>query len=829
MRPLHFIVLLLLGQVTLQAGESWIRINQAGYQPDAIKVAVLASQNTKLPRRFELIEVLSGEVVLRSKQIRSYGAYGSFDQIQRLDFSQFTTPGRYLIKAGATRSPEFTIHQDIYQGAADFLLKYMRQQRCGYNPFLQDSCHTRDGFIVDFPQQDSMHIDVTGGWHDASDYLQYVTTSANATYQMLFAYEQNPSAFGDEYDRNGDPGSNGIPDVLDEAKWGLDWLNKMNPEAGIMFNQIADDRDHTKFTLPSLDSVDYGKGRQRPVYLVTGKPQGLGLYKNRSTGVSSSAAKYASTFAMGAKLLQAYYPEFSQHIARKSLEAYDFARSDLGVCQTASNRSPYFYEEDNYVDDMELAAVQLFQQTHDERFFKEAVYWGKLEKVTPWMKDNEARHYQWYPFVNLGHYKIAALADSTERSIFIAYLQQGIEAINERAQANGFLMGIPYIWCSNNLVAAALTQVSLYQTLTGDDQYSELEAAMRDWLLGCNPWGTSMIVGYPAEGDTPVDPHAAQTAVFGLEIDGGLVDGPVYTSIFESLRGLKIVNGDEYAAFQSDLCVYHDDYGDYSTNEPTMDGTASLTYYFSALGEKDRGEKLVDLSYNQGAITRGNLNQPTIHLVFTGHDYNDGGSIIQAVLKQQNVPAHFFFTGDFYRNPDNKSLIKKLRKDGHYLGAHSDKHLLYASWEKRDSLLVSRSEFTEDLKQNYQELARFGVSRSEAPLFMPSYEWYNDDIARWSQELGLTLINYTPGTRSHADYTTPEMGKAYVDSQTLYDNILKYESSSDHGLNGFILLIHLGTHADRTDKLYNKLDSLISELKNRGYQFSLMNFHLKEG
>jgi len=823
-RPLYFIVLLLLGQVTLQAEQSWIRINQAGYQPDAIKVAVLASQNTRLPRRFELIDALSGEVVLRSKAIRNYGAYGSFDQIQRLDFSRFTTPGRYLIKAGATRSPEFSIHQDIYTGAADFLLKYMRQQRCGYSPFLQDSCHTHDGFIVDFPQRDSLHIDVTGGWHDASDYLQYVTTSANATYQMLFAYEQNPSAFGDKYDRNGDPGSNGIPDVLDEAKWGLDWLNKMNPEAGIMFNQIADDRDHTKFTLPSLDSVDYGRGRERPVYFITGKPQGLGLYKNRSTGVSSSAAKYASTFALGAKLLQAYYPEFSQHIARKSLEAYAFAKSDLGVCQTASNRSPYFYEEDNYVDDMELAAVQLFQQTHDERFFKEAVYWGKLEKVTPWMKDNEARHYQWYPFVNLGHYKIAALADSTERSIFIAYLQQGVEAINERAQANGFLMGIPYIWCSNNLVAAALTQVSLYQELTGDDQYSELEAALRDWLLGCNPWGTSMIIGYPAEGDTPVDPHAAQTAVFGLEIDGGLVDGPVYTSIFESLRGLKIVNGDEYAAFQSDLCVYHDDYGDYSTNEPTMDGTASLSYYFSALETKDGGDKQADLSYNQGAITRGNLNQPKIHLVFTGHDYHDGGTVIREVLKQQKVPAHFFFTGDFYRNPDNNQLIKKLRKEGHYLGAHSDKHLLYASWEKRDSLLVSRSEFTEDLKQNYKELARFGISRSEAPLFMPPYEWYNDEIARWTRDLGLTLINYTPGTRSHADYTTPGMGKAYVDSQTLYDNILKYESTSNHGLNGFILLIHLGTHADRTDKFYNKLDSLISELKSRGYQFSLMNF-----
>jgi len=235
------------------------------------------------------------------------------------------------------------------------------------------------------------------------------------------------------------------------------------------------------------------------------------------------------------------------------------------------------------------------------------------------------------------------------------------------------------------------------------------------------------------------------------------------------------------------------------------------------------GDEAGGLNYHHGAINRGSFDKSNIHLVFTGHDFNDGGNAIRKTLKHQNIPAHFFLTGDFYRNPENKKLIKKLVRDGHYLGAHSDKHLLYASWENRDSLLVSREEFTEDLKQNYQEMARFGITKAEAPLFMPPYEWYNVEIAGWTKAMGLKLINFTPGTRSHADYTTPDM-KSYVDSQTLYDNILAYEASSEHGLNGFILLIHLGTHSDRTDKLYNKLDTLIPELKSRGYQFTLMNF-----
>jgi peptidoglycan/xylan/chitin deacetylase (PgdA/CDA1 family) len=767
------------------------------------------------------VDVLTGQTVFESQNIRKYNAYACFRYTFRLDFSKFNERGTFYIKSGNILSQNFIVSEDVYRGTADFLLNYMRQQRCGYNPFLRDSCHTQDGFIVDYPKRDSVHIDVIGGWHDASDYLQYVTTSANATYQMLFAYKENPNSFSDHYDQNGDTGSNGIPDILDEAKWGLDWLDKMNPEYGIMFNQIADDRDHSKFTLPSLDSVNYGKERERPVYFVTGKPQGLGRYKNRSTGVSSTAAKYASAFALGAELLDQYYPDFCQRISSKAYDAYKFAKTDLGVCQTASNRAPYFYEEDNYVDDMELAAIQLYLNSESSKFLSEALHWGALEPVIPWMTSNTARHYQWYPFVNLGHYLVAQTTDSTDKEEFTNFLKKGIEDIYQKGKVNAFYMGVPFIWCSNNLVAATLTQLRLYNKLTKDTSYLEMEAALRDWLFGCNPWGTSMIVGLPSHGDTPVDPHSAFTAVFNFKIDGGLVDGPVYSSIFNRLKGLRIVNIDEYAEFQSDLCVYHDDYGDYSTNEPTMDGTASLSFYLSSL-EKNHIEFSGFIS-SRGGIVRGDTSIKNIQLVFTGGDYNDGGEHIRKVLKNQNIPAHFFFTGDFYRDKTNRKLIGDLQKDGHYLGAHSDKHLLYASWDNRDSLLISKTEFIEDLHNNYKEMAKFGITKKDAPLFLPPYEWYNETITKWTKELGLVLINFTPGTSSNADYTIPNMGKRYVSSKKIYRNLLDYETNSDTGLNGFILLFHIGTHPDRVDKFYFRLDDLIAELKKRGYRFISFN------
>ena len=806
---------------SLFSQQSWIRINQLGYTPQSIKVAVVGCQEDREVTSFEVVDLLTEATVFRSKQVTTFPAYACFNKIFRLNFSGFEEEGTFYIRAGALQSPPFRIAQDIYDGAADFLLNYMRQQRCGYNPYLRDSCHTQDGFIVDHPELEGQHIDVTGGWHDASDYLQYVTTSANATYQMLFAYQQNPQAFGDYYDAAGLPGPNGIPDILDEAKWGLDWLDKMNPSYGMLFNQIADDRDHLGFRLPTLDSVDYGKGLERPVYFVTGQPQGLAKYKNRTTGVSSTAAKYASAFALGAELLKDHYPQFCERIFAKALETYAFAKTDLGVCQTASNRAPYFYEEDNYIDDMELAAAQLFRHSNDPALLKEAIYWGQLEPATPWMITDTARHYQWYPFVNLGHYLVAQSADSLGRAQFISFLKQGLEAIYQRGKANGFLRGVPYIWCSNNLVAAALTQARLYHQLSGDGRYLEMEAALRDWLFGCNPWGTSMIVGFPEGADTPVDPHSAFTAVYGYPIDGGLADGPIYTSTFNRLIGLKIVNGDEYAPFQSDLCVYHDDWGDYSTNEPTMDGTASLTFYLSAM-EEEWPNTYTGFTFYEGAIIRADTTAKTIHLVFTGGEYNDGGKYIRQVLNEQRVPAHFFFTGDFYRQPDNQSLIRGLKADGHYLGAHSDQHLLYAPWDNRDSLLVTKQQFIADLQANYREMARFGVQKQDAPFFLPPYEWYNPTISQWTKELGLQLINFSPGTRSNADYTTPDMGVRYRSSEEIMDSILSYEMAGESGLNGFILLLHIGAHPDRTDHFYSRLEELIRELKKRGYGFGLM-------
>lgn len=855
---------------------AWIRINQLGYTTSGNKVAVWCSKDNITVKKFQLIDVKSDKVVFSGSTGKAFGAYGPFRQTYRLNFSAVRKAGRYYLQAGEVKSPEFEIGDNVYKGAADFCLRYMRQQRSGFNPFLKDSCHTHDGYTLYGPMPDSTHVDVSGGWHDASDYLQYSTTSANATWHLLAAWRDFPKSFGDEKLGNGLDGKNGIPDVLDEAQWGLDWLTKMFPSAQIMFNQIADDRDHMGMRIPKEDSF-YGKGYERPVYFVSGKPQQRGKFMNNTKGAASTAGKFGSAFGLAEYLLStdSIFRRLNsgKRYYDKAMDAFNLAMAKPGATQTASVRSPYIYAEDNWVDDVELAAVTLHTMVNHTRnandngfYLVESLEYARQERITPWLGADTAAHYQWYPFINLGHYELAKELKTKKygpankagnvkelvpgfRNSFdtiTGYYRKGIERVWNKASQNAFYRGVPFIWCSNNLTTSFAIQCYWYRQLSGDKSFSALEQANFDWLFGCNPWGTSMVYGLPSWGDTPVDPHSAFTHLKNYPIDGGLVDGPVYGSIYKNLIGITLKDPDEYSPFQSDLVVYHDDYGDYSTNEPTMDGTASLIYLLAAkeneatshfpelrdFPKQETSERSLKdrFSYSHGGIIRGDSTQKKIALVFTGHEFAEGGDFIAQTLKQQKTKASFFFTGDFYFNPERDQLVNKLRKDGHFLGNHSGHHLLYCDWSKRDSLLVSHEEFDTDLFALHERLTHLAEdtknpSAQSKPFnryFLPPYEWYNDTIAAWTKSKGIQLVNFTPGTLSNADYTTLK-DKNYRSSETIYNSIIKYEQAHSSGLNGFILLMHIGAGPGRTDKFYKRLPDLIKYLKSKGYQFQTID------
>jgi hypothetical protein len=177
--------------------------------------------------------------------------------------------------------------------------------------------------------------------------------------------------------------------------------------------------------------------------------------------------------------------------------------------------------------------------------------------------------------MNIGHYALYGQVDGEFKKILAGYYREGIERCVAAGQKNPYGIGVPFIWCSNNLTVALVTQILLYERMTGDLQFHGFMCAERDWLAGRNPWGTSMFSGIPEGGVFPRDMHLQTTSLTGRSVRGGLVDGPVYERIFKSLKGVTITEPDPLAAFQDERAVYHDCRSDYSSNEPTMDGTAS--------------------------------------------------------------------------------------------------------------------------------------------------------------------------------------------------------------------------------------------------------------
>jgi peptidoglycan/xylan/chitin deacetylase (PgdA/CDA1 family) len=219
-----------------------------------------------------------------------------------------------------------------------------------------------------------------------------------------------------------------------------------------------------------------------------------------------------------------------------------------------------------------------------------------------------------------------------------------------------------------------------------------------------------------------------------------------------------------------------------------------------------------------GAIIRGDTSSKQLALVFTGGDHGESTAPILDALKSRNIKAAFFVTGGYLRQAELRPQLRRMLDEGHYLGPHSDSHPLYCDWQDREKSLVTEEFFAADLRKNLADVRALGALPPGTPVFfIPPYEWYNRDQAAWCRQLDVRLVNFTPGSGSNRDYA-PEGDPAFVPSQTIYDDILAHERADPHGLNGFLLLLHLGS--GRTDPFHTQLGPLCDELARRGYQFA---------
>lgn len=336
--------------------EIHIRANLLGYRPPHAKTAIAFSTDP-LPTEFT-VRKADDSIVLRAAVRAVAGSWGAFPHHVELDFTPLQVPGRYVLEIGDTRSRPFTIGDDIYDDVPNQLLEFMRQQRCGYNPWLDAVCHRHDGRTAFGPLPAGTYLDASGGWHDVGDMLKYLLTSSNATAQLLLAYEiaaneKRPASvlLADHYNSRGQPHPNQLPDLLDEAKWGLDWMLKLHPATDALYHQVADDRDHIGFRKPPEDPADYGwgAGSYRVVYFADGKPQGLSKYLSKSDGVANLAGRYAAAMALGASIFRRFpaHAGYASTLQRAAVEVYRLGKADEGVQQGNSFSAPYRYDGDD--------------------------------------------------------------------------------------------------------------------------------------------------------------------------------------------------------------------------------------------------------------------------------------------------------------------------------------------------------------------------------------------------------------------------------------------------------------------------------------------------
>ncbi len=239
-----------------------IHIDQLGYRTADEKVCIISdpqvgynSGQSFSPGNTYEVRRWSDDVVVFSANITAWNGGAihaqSGDKVWWFDFSSVTTPGEYYVfdPDNVVGSEKFRIAEDVYNQALKQALRAFYYQRCGTakeatyaGAWSDNSCHTgnlqdTDCRLVTDPSNPATSKDLSGGWHDAGDYNKYVNYTYSALHDLLFAYQENPAVFGDDY--NIPESGDGIPDILNEVKWELDWLLKMQEADGSVLMKVS--------------------------------------------------------------------------------------------------------------------------------------------------------------------------------------------------------------------------------------------------------------------------------------------------------------------------------------------------------------------------------------------------------------------------------------------------------------------------------------------------------------------------------------------------------------------------------------------------------------
>ncbi|WP_150125468.1 glycoside hydrolase family 9 protein [Sphingomonas sp. LM7] len=498
-----------------------VQVNQLGFEPGDAKLAIVQAGGA--PLDWTLTDA-AGKVVARGKTT----AYGkdpaSGYEVQRIDFSNYRTPGDgYRLSVGGARSEPFPIRASIYRPLARDALAFFYHQRAGVPiearfvgaKWARPAGHARE-VAKCFAGKDERGIgwdgcgytlDVTGGWYDAGDHGKYVVNGGIAVWTLQNAYERKPSAYADNSLKMPEAG-NRHNDLLDEARYEIEFLLRMQIadgtrarvpvgppkpakpgkpvwesepadfaaiDAGGMAHQKVADRNWTKLPMPPQDDPE-----ERLLYPPT----------------TAATLNLAATAAQCARLWRRLDDAFAKRCLAAAERAWAAAKRNPQVYATNSFTGSGGYGDGDVSDEFYWAAAELFATTGAAEYRTVATHSRHFTA--------ELREPGWPSTASLGTITLATARTPLPKAE-TDRLRTAIVAAADRflADAKGNGYGIPYVasgypWGSNSNLLNRAMLLGLAHDLTGDAKYRAGVVAAIDYVLGRNPMNISYVSGYGA-------------------------------------------------------------------------------------------------------------------------------------------------------------------------------------------------------------------------------------------------------------------------------------------------------------------------------------------
>lgn len=564
MKNLLSLTLLLFISTSLMA-DIFVRYNQVGYDPQRKKRVIVMSDRSIKNNNWSLVDSKGDTILDGTMGKHEFGMNAHLPKMfnYTIDFSKVQKEGTYKLAVKGADPVQITIKKGSFVFLTNQMLRFMRVQRSGSEDCLDHKVsHLGDASCKVYTRKNMNNkeweesfgapkVDMLGGWYDAGDYIKFTLTTAYTSYFMLRSYETNPAI----YDGVKNFSKSKLNDMLDEAKWGLDYLMKCMPDTNTFIIQVGDHTDHREgVRMPDQDRLD----GQRKAYSCLSPTQ---------MGYSVAA------LALGAKI-------FKEQGLLKDAEKYENMAKQIYRVARRSRELPAwfefewekFYFDETGDDNMQLAATELYYLTKDKSYLKEARMYADLAKAGYWASWGSC-HLQ-------AHNRLLP-----HHSPCLGYLEQDLRMFKSKTYVNGNIWGMPhdYTWATLYSFLCVGNGAIQHSAANNSNDYKQIALDVLDYTLGQNNWGMSMIASPDIEGSADnvySQFYKIQTNLFPI---GAVAEGPGDRKTHDELK--QYFDNDESAdpmsEFNTSLFVFYNNEHDFQCMETTICGMADALFFFT--------------------------------------------------------------------------------------------------------------------------------------------------------------------------------------------------------------------------------------------------------